>query len=125
MRKLLLFVDAVINLLLGILLLIFSNEIVTTLGVPSSSQAFYPNILGAILFGIGIALLIDFFKGSSGLGLLGAISINLCGGIVLAAWLIFGSLNLPLHGQIFLWILVFILVGISTVELMAQARRHQ
>lgn len=115
----LLTLDAVINILLGILLLIFSTNVVTFLGVPESENAFYPNILGAVLFGIGIALFVERFRGSDGLGLIGAISINLCGGIVLMVWLILGNLELTVHGLVFLWALVLILVGISTVELIA------
>ncbi|MEJ2568031.1 MAG: hypothetical protein P8Z50_04050, partial [candidate division WOR-3 bacterium] len=79
------------------------------------------NILGAALIGIAIALLIEAFKKEksiyTGLGLTGAISINLCGGVVLTLWLIFGGLKIPLRGQIFLWTLAFILVIISSVEL--------
>ncbi|MFC2137448.1 hypothetical protein ACFLTE_04670, partial [Bacteroidota bacterium] len=107
------------NFILGILLLFFSKGIIHFLGVPNTDQYFYPNILGAVLFGIGIALLIEHFKktsGLTGLGLGGAVIINMCGGIVLALWLLFGHLNLPLKGKIFLWLLVFILIIVSSVE---------
>jgi hypothetical protein len=50
------------------------------------------------------------------LGLGGAIAINLCGGLVLAVWLLSNKLSLPLRGQIFLWSLVMLLVGISVLE---------
>ena len=112
--------DSVINLILGFLLLIFSRPLIYILGVPGSEAYFYPNILGGVLLGVGIALLIECYRSSAGLvglGLGGAIAINLCGGFVLATWLIFGDLNIPLRGQIFLWVLVFILVAISAVEL--------
>ena len=46
--------------------------------------------------------------------------INLCSGFVLAIWLLFAKLALPLRGQIFLWILVFILIIISTIELIIE-----
>jgi hypothetical protein len=52
-----------------------------------------------------------------GLGLGGAIAINLCRGGVLALWLIFGNLNLPIKGHVILWILVILLAGISSIEL--------
>ena len=112
----LLLIDAVINLLLGILLIFFPEPLVEALGIPASEQPFYPSILGAVLFGIGIALLIQL-RSNSGLGLLGAVAINLCGGLALAFWLLFGSLSLPTHGLIGLWGLVVVLVGISTLEL--------
>ena len=106
--KIILFIDTIINLVLGILLLPASPKIAEFLGVPPVEPGFYPSILGAVLFGIGIALLIETFKGKhkfSGLGLYGAIAINLCGGFVLAFWLLYIELHLPLRGLIFLWIL--------------------
>jgi hypothetical protein len=118
--KKVLLVDAIINLILGILLLAFSQPIINILGVPNTDQYFYPNILGSVLFGIGIALLVECYRTNDsfiGLGLGGAISINMCGGLVLALWLLFGNLIIPIGGKIFLWILVIILVGISSLEL--------
>lgn len=97
--------DAAINLILGFLLLIFSRPLIDILGVPGTEVTFYPNILGGVLLGIGIALLIECYRspvGLVGLGLGGAIAINLCGGLVLAVWLIFGDLKIPFRGQIFL-----------------------
>ena len=119
--KTVLSIDALINFVLGILLLFFSPVLAEWLGIPSSSTAFYPNILGAVFIGITIALLINVFGKkdgvSDGLGLTGAISINLCGGIVLAAWLFFGNLRLPAKGYIILWLLVLILIIVSVIEL--------
>jgi hypothetical protein len=121
----LLTLDAVINLLLGLLLIVFPSPVVSTLGIPSTDSAFYPSILGAVLFGIGLALIVERVRGFSGLGLAGAISINMSGGLVLAAWLLFGQLNLPLRGKVFLWGLVLVLVGVSSLELFADIHsRH-
>jgi hypothetical protein len=111
-----LLVDATINLVLGVLLIIFPQWLVLLLGIPNAMPGFYAGILGGVLFGIGIALLIQYFRGNDGLGLTGAISINLCAGAVLAGWLCFGNLNLPLRGQVFLWVLVVVLIGISSFE---------
>ena len=121
-------VDAAINLILGILLLAFPLKLVKALGMPMAEPSFYPTILGGVLFGIGIALLIECYRQSNGLiglGLGGAIAINLCGGVVLAIWLLSGSLNLPLRGQIFLWSLVLLLVGISVIEGFAQLKMRK
>jgi hypothetical protein len=118
--KTVLIVDAAVNLLLGILLLLFSAPLARFLGIPAVAVSFYPNILGGVLFGIGLALLIECFRpldGLGGLGLGGAIAINLCGGVVLVAWLITGQLSLPLRGQIFLWVLAVFLLVISVIEL--------
>ena len=121
-ERLLLLVDAVVNLALGVLLIVFPRPLVTALGIPTAGSAFYPSILGAVLFGIGIALLLQRGR-ASGLALEGAVSINLCGSIVLGSWLLFGGLHLPLRGLIFLCGLVVILLGISTFEILAS--RHE
>lgn len=122
-RNPILLVDALINLFLGIVLIIFSDGIVRAFGIPGSMAKFYPNIIGAILLGITIALIIEYFRkpgGLVGLGLGGAVAINLCGGIALALWLMFGDLGLTARGQIILWILVVLLIAISLAELAFQ-----
>jgi hypothetical protein len=126
MGRSLLKVDATFNILLGILLMAFPSSLVKALGIPLTDQSFYPTILGAVLFGIGLALLIECFWGSGrfrGLGLGGAIAINLCGGSVLAIWLLSDKLILPLRGQILLWFLVLLLIGLSLFEGIAHVRR--
>ena len=122
----LLVIDAAINFLLGLLLLGFSRPLTHLLGVPHTTVTFYPTLLGGVLFGIGVALTIEAFrqpKGLVGLGLGGAVAINLCGGIVLLIWLVSGALDLPLRGLVFLWSLAIVLVGISTVELLTHRRK--
>ena len=126
-----LIIDAVVNFILGILLLLlipFPEQVTQFLGVPKVQQVFYPSIMGAVFIGIGIALLIESFREKTqqlvGLGLGGAIAINLCGGAVLVGWLIFGGLNLPLRGLIFLWGIAFILVVISSIELIVHKRKN-
>ena len=125
-----LLVDALINLILGVPLATFPKSVVDLLGDPHSDAAFYfyPSILGAVLFGIGIALLEERHSGrgvTTGLGLMGAVTINLCGGIVLAGWLLVGELTLPLRGMVFLWTLVVLLLCLSGFELIAELRRRR
>lgn len=118
-RSLLLTIDGVINLCLGVLLVLFPSTIATVLGIPRPASTFYPNILGAVLLGIGIALCME--RGTHaltrGLGLHGAIVINLCAAFVLAAWLLLGDLGLSLRGLVTLWSVVGILVTVSFAEL--------
>ncbi len=118
-------VDATINLILGVLLLAFPAGLVKLLGIPPAASSFYPTLLGGVLFGIGLALLIECYWKSSrfeGLGLGGAIAINLCGGGVLAIWLLSDTLRLPLRGQLLLWFLVLLLIGLSILEGFAHLR---
>ncbi len=126
-----LLVDALINLILGILLLLlipFPYQVTHMLGVPKVEQAFYASIMGSVFIGIAFALFMEAFRkreqGLVGLGLGGAIVINLCGGLVLMGWLILGGLDIPIHGRIFLWIIAVILLVISSVELVVQTRKN-
>ena len=125
-KKVTLLIDASINFILAVLLLAYSPGLVRFLGVPYTDSFFYPNILGAIFLGITIALVIEAYRKQAdrftGLGLTGAISINLCGGLVLLVWLLSGNLNLPLKGMIFLWVLDILLLVISTIELISDLK---
>jgi len=128
MRKILLVIDGIANLLLGALLLLFPFGIAPILGVPVPDTSFYPTILGAVLFGIGIALLIDAYgekRGIRDLGIAGAIAINFCGAGVLILWLIFTSLNFPLRGYIALWAIAIVVLAIGCIELMSKIWRQQ
>lgn len=119
-QKLLLAVDAVVNLVLGVLLLLFPAGMLELLGLPQVSHHFYTTILGAVIFGIGIALLIDLLGdsyGVRGLGLAGAIAINLCGGGVLLVWLIVRPFELPVRGHVVLWSVAVVVVGVGLMEL--------
>jgi hypothetical protein len=91
-----------------------------------TERSFYPTMLGAVLIGIGLALLLECGgrpRGLAGLGLGGAITINLCGAIVLGVWLASGRLAIPIHGQVLLWTLVVTLLLISSIELLVHQRR--
>ena len=123
-ESLLLTIDGIINFILGVLLISFPGWLVKFLGVPAVPR-FYPMILGGVLLGISIALFLERgilgWRGS-GLGLDGAVAINLCGGLVLVGLLTFGDLALTLRGTVFLWVLVALLLGISAVEIIAKYR---
>ncbi len=125
-RSTLLELDGVGNLLLGVVFLLFPGWISELLGLPGGQSRFYPTVLGAILFGIGVALLIERFRGPrsfGGLGLAGALSINLSFGLALAGWLLATGVELTVPGTLLLWGLVVILIGIGGVELVAEMKR--
>ena len=123
----LLTVDAIINLLLGIVLVVFPGWALRMLDMQDDGSRFLASILGAVLFGIGVALLLERSNKTpraAGLGLGGAVSINVAGGIVLAAWLIAGGLALPTVSTVLLWSLVAVLIGLSAIELASHLRHH-
>ena len=125
-RSKVLLLDALINVVLGLLLATFPDSVVRLLGVPATDTRFYPSMLGAVLLGIGMALLIEFYRKPSrspGLGLSGAIAINLCGAVFLIGWLLSGQLNLSVRGQVFLWTTAVALVTISGSEWWLMTRK--
>jgi hypothetical protein len=124
--KLLLIIDAGVNLFLGVLLLLFPFGIAAWLGLPPTDSAFYPAILGAVLCGIGLALLLEAFgahRGLRGLGVAGAITINFCGAGVLVVWLVAVPLAIPTRGLILLWTIAVGVLAIGLIELLAGAGR--
>ena len=127
-HKILLVIDAIINLVLGLLLLLFPAGVVELLGLPLTNTNFYPSILGAVLFGIGVALLIERYGASKnirGLGLGGAIAINLCGAGVLLLWLLITPFDIPLRGIVVLWSIAIIVLIVGFVEILAKSWRYE
>jgi hypothetical protein len=119
-HDLLLSLDAVVNLVLGAVLLAAPLGSLPLLGLPDPGTRFYATILGAVLFGIGLALLLEARRGTHphpGLGLAGAVMINLCGGLALLGWLIFGRLDVPARGMTLMWLLVIVVLVIGLLEL--------
>ena len=127
-HKTLLVIDAIINLILGVLLLFYPAGVVELLGLPLTNTNFYPSILGAVLFGIGVALLIERYGASKnirGLGLGGAIAINLCGAGVLLLWLLIAPFDIPLRGNVILWSIAIIVLIVGFVEIIAKSWRYE
>lgn len=122
MRGPLLLADAAINLVLGGVLVTYPGWLVTALGLPPVQSAFYPSLLGAVLLGIGLALLISHRGGRHGLGIDGAIAINLCGAGALAAWLTRAPAQIPPTGRVTLWAVAVVVLGIAIVELVQRRR---
>ena len=131
MRKLLytlLLIDGIINLLLGMLLLLFPFGMAQLFGVLQPNSNFYPTILGAVIFGIGIALLLEAYgkpHGIHGLGIAGAIAINFCGAGVLTLWIISDPFNLPLRGYIILWAIAIIVLTLGFIELLGKSWKYE
>jgi hypothetical protein len=127
-HAILLTIDGIINLALGLLLLLFPLGMAELLGVPQSNVNFYPTILGAVIFGIGIALLIErygFTRNIRGLGLGGAIAINLCGAIALLVWLVSTPFDIPLRGHVILWSVSAIVLVVGIVEILVKSWQYK
>ena len=126
-RSTLLRLDGGINLVLGVLLMTFPTELVETFGMPPTEERFYPTVLGAVLFGIGIALFLEANRlpgGIMGLGLGGAIAINLVAAGALIFWIVWGDLEVPTRGRVLLGVMSAALVAISSFELWVRWNRR-
>jgi hypothetical protein len=125
-KHLLLVVDGIVNMTLGIMLIFFPAQLMGIFDLPKVETFFYVNILGAVLFGIGVALLLERFSDryhARGLGIGGAIAINLCGAVAVILWLLFGNLELPQAGRIFLWSIALIVFWIAIAEIISKSWR--
>lgn len=116
MAATLLWIDALLNLGMGALLAWFPRGLVTWLGLPYARPYFYARVLGAVLFGIGLALVVAAWRSESGLGLMGAVAINLSGAAMLVALLMMTS-EVSGRGRVVLWGAVAVLAGLSIAEL--------
>jgi len=127
-HKVLLAIDGVVNVILGAILLFFPVGLVELLGLPPTSTYFYASILGAVIFGIGVALLLEMYGAPSrirGLGLGGAIAINLCGGGALLVWLLAVPLSIPLRGRVILWVVAAVVLIIGMAEIAAKSWKYE
>lgn len=126
-HKILLAIDAIVNLLLGAILLLFPAGLVKALGLPETNTFFYASLLGAVIFGIGIALVVELAGSGArirGLGLGGAIVINLCGGGALLFWLLAVPLRIPARGRAILWIVAVVVLVIGLAEILARSWKY-
>ena len=125
--KLVLTIDGIVNLTLGLALTFFPEGLLAAVGLPIPSTSFYASILGAVLVGIGLALLVQRYWGPShatGLGVEGAIAINLCGGGALIGWLITGGLSIPTRGYLLLWTVAVLVLAIGLAEAVVRTRQR-
>ena len=122
----LLLTDAFINLALGAMLLFIPHVSIELFGLPPTNTYFYASILGAVLFGIGIALLIERFRAPRfrGLGLAGAISINFVAAGAVAIWLLADPFEMPFRGYLILWSVVALVIGTGIAELIIESRQR-
>ena len=120
-RSELLLLDGIGNVALGAVLVVAPVRLATWLGLPDVTPGFFASLFGAVLVGIGIALLLERHRRTGdALGLTGALVINSCFGLALVGWLLVGGLQLPVRGALVLWALAVILIVLSVIELVLQ-----
>ncbi len=124
-RSTILLIDAIFSLVLGAFLVAFPKPLAEWIGIPMASSRFYPSLLGVVVIGIAIALVMEWKCAANecvGLGVGGAVAIDLSAAFALAGWLLLGGLGLPLRGQALLWFLVGLLILVSGLGLFANRK---
>jgi hypothetical protein len=127
-ESLVLTIDAVVDLILGLALLLFPAGLPRWLGLPTANPPFFASLLGAVLAGIGLALLAERFRariGMAGLGTAGALLINFCGAAALVAWLASGRLALPARGAVLLWTVGIVVLALGILETAQGLRKRR
>ena len=124
-RLRLLEIDSVINVVLGAALLGVPEATIAFFGLPPADELFYVSILGAVLIGIGIALWVERKNDAQwrGLGLFGAVVINLIAGGVLCVWLVIDPFSIPTRGYVVLWAIAVVVIATGAAELVALMRK--
>ncbi len=117
----LLWLETLLKLASGALLLLMPLTTIKILGLPASASGFWPRVLGAVLVGIAGATFIEgAWDGSKGIGLAGLIIVNLVSAAVIAIAALFGIDGAKPRGSFALWCLVALLFTLSLIEI-AQA----
>ncbi|NNG04380.1 MAG: hypothetical protein HKM95_09805 [Inquilinus sp.] len=113
----LLLADAVLKLVMGAVLAVYSNRLVGALGLPSGGSSFYPRLLGGLLLGVGVARLMAAMPtGWAGLGIHGAAMVNVLMGAMLVLLLIGRAGRPAAAGQRLLWGLAAVQLGLGGLE---------
>ncbi len=113
----LLWIDALAKFALGALLVLVPGPVAVLLGLPREKRFFYARLLGAVLFGLALALVVEGAEGAGrGLGLKGAFVVNLSAAAVLVMLLMFGVRGLALRGRLMLWGGALFLLLLAVIE---------
>ena len=113
----LLWINALICLVFGATLVVAPKPLIALIGLPRAEQTFYPRLLGALLFGMGLAVIVEGAdRQSSGLGLGGLAAINLTVAAVILVLIMFGRLALPMRGRLGLKLFAAMLVLLAGLQ---------
>lgn len=114
----LLSIETILKLAGGLALLLIPGTLAKAFGLPRDPSGFWPRLLGATLIGLAAATFIEgWVRNTHGLGLAGALSINLAmaGGIM--ALLLLGKAAPTRRGRVLLWLIFSVLVLLALFEL--------
>jgi hypothetical protein len=116
-------VNTIIYLLAGAALALFPTQFFDFLPLQPGIHLFFLSILGVLVFGLGLALMIERFRSThdriTGLGLGGLIVINSCASLAIFLWLLSRSLDLAAIELSIIWTVLAALVIITIFEIVS------
>lgn len=116
----LLWLETLLKLAGGLVLIIAPNAAARVLGLPSARPSLWPRLLGAVLIGLAAATYIEgALPGSRGLGLGGAIAINLASAAMIFSLVVLNRGVETGRGRVALSLLAGLLVLLSLFEIAA------
>ena len=114
----LLWIEFVVKLASGAVLALAPKLLARITGLPPAESPFWPRLLGGILIGIAVAALVEVrFKSSIGLGLAGAVSVNVAAAATIGSLLILGQGGSSRRGRFALWLAAAGLLILALVEI--------
>jgi hypothetical protein len=117
MAQQLLWIETLLKLCVGGLLLVMPLSVAKLLGLPQPQTPFWSRLSGAVLLGLAAATFLEgSVSGSRGLGLGGVILVNLSTAGVLTALQVLGRGSRTRRGGIVIWTTVVVLVGLALFE---------
>ncbi len=113
----LLWLEVVLKLSAGVVLLVAPAATAAVLGLPRPGSGFWPRLLGAVLVGLAAAsALYGFLLPGRGLSLAGSLAVNLASAALLFATLMLGPPP-SRRGRAVLWLLTGLLLLLSLFEI--------
>jgi len=118
----LLWIEVLLKLAAGLMLLMAPTAVAAVLGLPRPGSGFWPRLLGAVLVGIGAASALQgFLAPGRGLHLAGSVVVNLATAAYLLGALMLGPHAPTRRGQFLMAMLLAFLVLLSLVEIAVAA----
>jgi hypothetical protein len=113
-------IEALLRGALALVLILAPKSMIAALGLPRTEATFWPRLLGAVFAGMAAAAYIEgHFKVQSGLGLGGAVAVNITTAFAILTGLVVGGLDVPRRGRLLLWLCSGALILLALFELAA------
>jgi len=113
----LLWLETLLKLAPGLVLVIAPLTTLRVLGLPRPETGFWPRLCGALLLGLAGALFLEGTSRGHGIGLAGIIVVNLTGAATLASLLVLDAGPASARGRLAVWLIVCALVLLSVTEI--------